>query len=273
VSFEEKNFMTSEECRLLIPQYLSGRLTPVEQGLFEAELSTSADLRLEVEELRSLWEGLGGLPEEHPSVALRARFYQRLNEINNARSSPARGGFAWWKPGLSGLVRQATMALALVALGVYVGRGNRSGPASTAEVQQLQGQVQNLRQTVALSLLDRQSATSRLEGISWSSQVQRPDDQLMAALLRTLNHDPNVNVRLSSLDALEKFSGDAAVRKALVASLSIQDSPLVQIALIDALVHARDNGAATELKKLTTDSDMNAAVRQRAQWGLQRLGL
>jgi hypothetical protein len=266
--------MTSEECRLLIPQYLSGHLTPVEKGLFEAQLSTSADLRLEVEELRSLWEGLGGLPEEHPSVALRARFYQRLNEINNARTSPARGGFAWWKPGLSGLVRQVTMALALVALGVYVGRGNKSGGrASTEEVQQLQGQVQNLRQTVALSLLDRQSATSRLEGISWSSQVQRPDGQLMAALLRTLNQDPNVNVRLSSLDALEKFADDAAVRKALVASLSIQDSPLVQIALIDALVHARDNGAATELKKLTTDSDMNAAVRQRAQWGLQRLGL
>jgi hypothetical protein len=257
----------------LIPQYLSGQLTPVEQGFFEAELNASADLRGEVEELRGLWEGLGSLPEEHPSVALRARFYQRLNEINNARDRSVRGGFAWWKPGLSGLVRQATMALALVALGVYVGRGNRSAPGSAKDVQQLQSQVQTLRQTVALSLLDRQSATSRLEGISWSSQVQRPDPQLMAALVRTLNRDPNVNVRLSSLDALEKFIDDATVRKALVDSIPLQDSPLVQIALIDALVHVRDNAAASELKRLTGDTGMNTAVRQRAQWGLQKLGL
>jgi hypothetical protein len=265
--------MTSEECRLLIPQYLSGQLTPVEQGFFEAELNSSADLRREVEELRALWEGLGSLPEEHPSVALRARFYQRLNEINNARNRPVRGGFAWWKPGLSGLVRQATMALALVALGIYVGHENRSAPGSAKDVQQLQSQVQTLRQTVALSLLDRQSATSRLEGISWSSQVQRPDPQLMAALVRTLNRDPNVNVRLSSLDALEKFIDDSTVRKALVESIPLQDSPLVQIALIDALVHVRDNAAASELKRLTGDTGMNTAVRQRAQWGLQKLGL
>jgi hypothetical protein len=265
--------MTSEECRLLIPQYLSGQLTPVEKGLFEAQLTASADLSKELEELRALWEGLGSLPEEHPSVALRARFYQRLNEINTARNRPVRGGFAWWKPGLSGLVRQVTMALALVAIGVYVGRENRTGPASNKDVQQLQSQVQTLRQTVALSLLDRQSATSRLEGISWSSQVQRPDPQLMAALLKTLNRDSNVNVRLASLDALEKFMDNAAVRKALVESIPLQDSPLVQIALIDALVHVRDNAAAMELKKLTGDTDMNVAVRQRAQWGLQRLGL
>ena len=50
--------MTSEECRLLIPQYLSGQLTPSESAVFEAHLGTSAELRLEVEELRVLWEGL-----------------------------------------------------------------------------------------------------------------------------------------------------------------------------------------------------------------------
>jgi HEAT repeat protein len=135
----------------------------------------------------------------------------------------------------------------------------------------MHAQVQSLRTVVALSLLDRQSATSRLEGVSWSSQVDRPDGELLAALLKTLNHDPNVNVRLSSLDALEKFNGNREVRKALVDSIPLQDSPLVQIALIDALVHARDNGAVMELKKLTSDGDVNVAVRQRARWGVERL--
>jgi HEAT repeat protein len=93
----------------------------------------------------------------------------------------------------------------------------------------------------------------------------------MSALFTALNHDPNINVRLSSLDALETFSGDATVRKALADAIPMQNSPLVQIALIDALVHLRDRGAAGEFRKLTSDRDINVAVRQRAQWGLEKL--
>jgi hypothetical protein len=263
--------MTSEECRLLIPEYLSGQLTPAEKNLFEAQLETSAELRMEVEELRAVWDGLELLPEEQPSAELRARFYQKLTEVNNARRQSFRGEFTWWKPGLSGLIRQAAIAIVLFGLGMFAGRVNREGHTQGQDMAEMHAQVQSLRTVVALSLLDRQSATSRLEGVSWSSQVDRPDGELLAALLKTLNHDANVNVRLSSLDALEKFSGNREVRKALVDSIPLQDSPLVQIALIDALVHARDNGAVMELKRLTGDSDLNIAVRQRARWGVEKL--
>ena len=44
--------MTLEECLLLIPQYLSGELTSAERSLFEEQLAVSAELRLELEELR-----------------------------------------------------------------------------------------------------------------------------------------------------------------------------------------------------------------------------
>jgi hypothetical protein len=267
--------MTSEECRLLIPEYLSGQLAPAEKELFEAQLGTSSELRMEVEELRAVWEGLAHVPEEQPSAELRARFYRRLSDVNHGRRQSFRGEFAWWKPGLSGLVRQAAIAIILFGLGMYAGRSNREanreGHTQGQEIAEMHAQVQSLRTVVALSLLDRQSATSRLEGVSWSSQVDRPDGELLAALLKTLNHDPNVNVRLSSLDALEKFSSNREVRKALVDSIPLQDSPLVQIALIDALVHARDNGAVMELKKLTSNGDVNVAVRQRARWGVERL--
>jgi hypothetical protein len=265
--------MTSEELRYLIPGYVSGQLTSAEQALFEEQLRKSAELRAEVEELRSLWQGLELLPEEQPSAAMRARFYGKLNDLKSGRSRPLAGGFAWWKPGLPGLVRQLTLVLALFCLGIYVGRVSLSGRATQTEAAQLQNQVQSLRQTVALSLLDRQSATSRLEGISWGTQVARPDRDLLSALVSALDHDPNTNVRLASLDALEKFSADPTIRKALVNSISHQDSPLVQIALIDALVNVRDNSAAGEFRKLARDGAANAAVRQRAEWGLQKLTL
>jgi hypothetical protein len=263
--------MTFEEIRLLIPQYFAGQLTAAEKDIFEAQLNANPELRIEVEELRPVWDELGAIPEERPSDALRVRFYQKLNAIAKERKRASDGGFAWWKSGLQGLVRQTMVAIALFAAGLYIGRVNPGSSPATQEVKRLDTEVQTLRQTVALSLLDRQSATSRLEGISWSGRVEHPDSDLVSALLSTLNSDPNINVRLSALDAVEKFSGDPTVRKTLIESIPRQDSPLVQIALIDAVVHMRANAAATELRKLSGDGRVNATVRQRAQWGLQKL--
>jgi len=260
--------MTLDEIRLLIPQYLSGQLTPEELSVFEAELHDRSELRVEVEELRVLWEGLGLLPQENPSVAMRAHFYQKLNALSRGDSSPRVARFTWWRPTLA---LHCGAAAALFMLGIFVGRGNSGKTATGDDIAQLRTQVQSLRQTVALSLLDRQSASSRLEGVSWGNQVDRPDQELLSALLSTLNHDPNTNVRLASLDALERFGTDAEVRRGLVGAIPHQDSPLVQIALIDALVHMRDNAAATELRKLSGDGKVNAAVRQRAEWGLTKL--
>jgi len=264
--------MTSEELKQSIPEYLAGRLSADEARSFEAALSSNAELQIEVEELRAAWQGLGLIPQAEPSAAMRARFYQRLHDIDSGRSPVVRGGFAWWKPGLSGLVRQITIVLALFCVGMYVGRLTMSQRApSSGDTAQLQGQIQNLRETVALSLLDRQSATSRLEGVAWGSQVAHPNQDLLSALIGTLQRDPNTNVRLAALDALEKFSNEAPVRQAMVGALANQDSPLVQIALIDALVHLREKDAAGEFRKLSTEADTNAAVRQRAQWALKTL--
>jgi hypothetical protein len=264
--------MTSEEFRYLIPPYLSGALTPEEKRTFEERLAADSELRRELGELQAMWKDMGEIEEEQPSPFLRARFYRKLNEVSSREARLAKGGFAWWKPGLAGLVRQALVAVALFALGLFVGREKAGNPAAD-QMAQLHNQVQELRQTVALSLMDRQSATSRLEGVSWSMQVDQLDPELRNALVQALNHDPNTNVRLASLDALEKFTRDRDVRQALVNSIRQQDSPLVQIALIDSLVHIQDRGAAGELRKLTEQKGLNAAVQQRARWGLEKLSL
>jgi hypothetical protein len=264
--------MTSEEFRYLIPPYLSGALSPREKSAFEERLAADSELRREVAELEAVWKDMGEIERERPSPFLRARFYRKLNEVSSREARLAKGGFAWWKPGLAGLVRQALVAVALFALGLFVGREKAGNPAAD-QMAQLRNQVQDLRQTVALSLMDRQSATSRLEGVSWSMQVNQLDPELRNALVQALNHDPNTNVRLASLDALEKFTRDKDVRQALVNSIRQQDSPLVQIALIDSLVQIQDRGAAGELRKLTEEKGLNAAVQQRARWGLEKLSL
>jgi len=73
-----------------------------------------------------------------------------------------------------------------------------------------------MKQMVMLSLLKQQSASERLRGVNWSYQIEQPDEQVLSALLRALDSDPNVNVRLAAVDALQQFARRALVKKGLL---------------------------------------------------------
>lgn len=258
--------MTPENVRMLIPQYLAGDLPPGELEILESHMDADPALKNEIESLRDVWRQLGLLPLPEPTAALRAQFYQKLNAA--VRREPKK---SFWK---RGFMAQLAAASIIFLVGLAVGRVEiRRSTPPPSEISQLRSQVEGLRETVALSLMDKQSASSRLEGVEWSGQVSKPDEELITALLTTLNQDPNINVRLASLDALEKFTSDANIRKALEQSIPKQQSPLLQIALIDALVHIRDRSAAEEFKQLSGNTQVNAVVRQRAQWAVEKLSL
>jgi HEAT repeat protein len=135
----------------------------------------------------------------------------------------------------------------------------------------LQDEVSAMRQMVALSMLQQQSASQRLEGVSWSTRLQQPDPQVLSALLHTLRSDPSVDVRLASLDALSRYAGQPEVRRELVNSLGGGQSPLVQVALIDLLVDLHDRNAVPQLKQFQQDPKVDPTVRKRVDWGIQQL--
>ena len=58
----------------------------------------------------------------------------------------------------------------------------------------------------ALSLLQQQSASDRLRGVSYSYQMDKGDVQIREALLETLNSDSSVDVRLAAVDALRRMA-------------------------------------------------------------------
>jgi HEAT repeat protein len=175
----------------------------------------------------------------------------------------------WWP---AKAVWQTALALLLLITGGFGGR-YLSGPrAATPEMAQLQSQMENLRQTVALSMLQEDSSSSRIRGVTYASEVHRPGQQIEQALLYTVNHDDNVNVRLRAVDALENVAGNPEIQRALVDALPLQDSPLVMVALIDVLTEVNDRAAVPTLSRLAEDMKMNDAVRQRAAASLKKLG-
>jgi HEAT repeat protein len=124
---------------------------------------------------------------------------------------------------------------------------------------------------VALSLLQQQSASERLRGVDYTVGMPAMEPGVVSALIQAVKNDPNVNVKLAAIDALTKVSGNAGVRQSLASSLERQDSPMVQAALIDYVVDARDKQAVGALKEFTARPDLNPLVKQRADMALRQL--
>ncbi len=255
--------MNCEQARTQFVDYWRGTLEDA-AGEFEAHLGSCERCRAEAEELKDLWGSLASMPEEDPSLGLRVRFYDALRSWRQQEAERHKG--FWW---LRHPAFQAAGAVAILVIGVaagYLARGR-----DTSEVSQLRGEVYNMRQLVALSLLQQQSASDRLRGVNFAYRVEPADPQVLAALLTTLNHDPNTNVRLAAVDALRNFTDSPVGRKGLVQALAKQDSPLVQIAVLDQIVEIRERSAASTIQFLLSSQNVNPDVRQRAQWALKQL--
>ena len=190
-----------------------------------------------------------------------------------ARSRKRRVTFADWVEGWwpARPMWQFALGLVLLTVGVGLGRWSMEKPRQDGELARLRDEVGGLRELLTLSLLQQQSASERLRGVSWSSQVQQPEEAVLSALLQTLNSDPNVNVRLAALDALQRVSNLQGVREGLLQALEKQKSPLVQITLIDWLVESKERRAVDLLTRISEEAQFQPKVRERARWGLRQL--
>jgi hypothetical protein len=168
---------------------------------------------------------------------------------------------------------QFAAAAALVVLGVMMGRQWAPAAAPDPQLAALRDELRDMREMVAVSLMQQQSATERLKGVSWSNQIDQPGMTLTSALLEALMHDTNVNVRVSAIDALKRFAEREDVRLGALEALPRQTSPIVQVALIDFVVETNGREAADALRRIAHDPMANETVRMRARQGLQQLGI
>ena len=271
--------MNCEAIGELLPDYLQGRLNPDLSGEVETHLAGCAACGEEA----ALWQKLALLPEEQPSPALESRFKAMLESYQEGRwekgalaseknksAGPMLWGLGNWKQlPVAGVV----WACVFLLCGFLIGKQYSHPTEATqpSELADLRAELSATRQLVALSMLQQQSASQRLAGVSWSTRLQQPDPKVMDALFHTLRVDNSVDVRLASLDALSRYAGQPEVRRELIDALQTRQSPLVQVALIDLLVDLHDHGALPQLKKFQQDPKIDPTVRKRADWGIQQL--
>jgi predicted anti-sigma-YlaC factor YlaD len=266
--------MKCEEIAELLPDYLQQGLQGEQKNIVERHLESCVECR----EVAGLWKQLALIPDELPSPLGRARFDAMLQayqagqgtEVVTRRAghgASIRTVFQW----LRSPVGAVAWSIALVALGTYAGLQLGSAKSNSQDLAAMHTELTSMRQMVALSMLQQQSASQRLEGVTWTRREEHLDPQVLSALMHTLRYDQSVDVRLAALDALSRHAGQPQVKKTVVDALQEQQSPLMQVALIDQLVEWRDTEAAPGLEKLRKLPNLNPTVRQRADWAISKL--
>jgi anti-sigma factor RsiW len=281
----EAKSVNCEAVQAELMDWLAGTLPTEQHWPLEKHLAQCPACRQELAAAQAMWTSLGQLPTPEPSEQLRPAFYSMLAEFQaqeQRRQSWSVAGWLerlreWWQPAYA---LRLAYGLALLLIGVLGGYGLRPRPDTTegelATRTELAAPadaapVNNAEQRQVLTMLADPSAVQRLRAVSYAQEVAPTNEHVVAALLSTLNQDPNVNVRLAALDVLSGLSHDPVVRQGLVHSLPRQDSPVVQAAMADVMVQLQGRGAKKPLQQLLRQNGLNEQVKDKVEQSLETL--
>ena len=166
---------------------------------------------------------------------------------------------------------QIAASVSLIAACMFGGMYLVLDHQQQAEIAALREEVDTAKQLVLSSLDDQTSASRRLQGVNVALDSRQMDSDILKALIHTMNHDDNSNVRLAAVEALSRFSDRKQVRKALIHSLSTQDDVMVQVALINLMVQMEEKSAVKDLQQIIEKEETNETVKNEAHMALFKL--
>lgn len=216
-----------------------------------------------LQEPNKMQHAVANMTFPEPSGDLDHRFYQMLALEKRSKSSFSWREFFSWPQLAPKFALAAVMLVIGVSIGYFIKPQTTLPDSQMAELSQ---QVVDLKEMMMLSMLEKESATERLKAVSLTSDMNSASQKVTNALLETLNNDENLNVRLAALEALKPYGGNSQVREALIRSIGVQESPLVQVALAEAMAELRVKSSVKELEKILksdkTPDDAKSRIKQ-----------
>ncbi len=281
--------MTCQHARDHFPELLDPRTAATAHREVRSHLASCPACQHEFAAISRTAHVLDALPVSPPSPRLRQNFYALLDaekagssSIPFAAAKPSRRfGFIRW-------IVAPVAAVALALLSFVAGTRYTPAPAPIApdraiaaeadattahrKIAELERKLDTMGQLVGYSILQQQQRPThdRLRGVlrSASSASENPDDQVINELISALAFDPSINVRLRAIEALFPHADQDVVRAGVLASLSREQNPLVQVSMIDFLTEAGDTEARPALEKISLSESTDRSVRDAARRAL-----
>ena len=264
--------MDKERLKVIIQKFNAGELD--ESGIRELE-QLIEDGSIDLNDLSSvyhLYDQMDKIPIPVPGKDMDASFYTMLNQEKSKTADNFLNRILEWLKYSGSFTPSFKLAYAsiLVIIGIGIGilltinRSNNQINLLTSEIKQMQNMMM-------LTLLDKPSTTERLKAIHLTNEIYEADEQVIDALLKTLNNDENANIRLAAIDALIKYADNDLVRMGMVESITRQDLPIVQVALADAMVVIQEKRAVSNLKKILDMEETDQAVKKKIDESIKKL--
>ena len=242
----------------------------------EQHLAGCAGCREELADMQKVWDMMEVIDTPEPSAHMEVKFQAMLDTYKESVKEQ-KGLLSRLNDKISSLWQPRwALAYSLAIILVSFGSGywlfhNGKGGEQEQQLQALTSQVHELKQTMMLALLENPSASERIRGVSYTSEIKHADKEVINALLATLNNDPNVNVRLSTLDALAQLAGHPEVREGLIKSIVQQDSPLLQSAIADVMLKLQEKRSVGSFKELLKQKNLDPGVKDKIRQTITQL--
>jgi hypothetical protein len=260
--------MEKEKLESMMIDYIDGILTGEDVKWVEDQLAHFEEARRLHAQLIEVMGALSKSPQIEPTVSLQLKFAQTLrDEVARTEASLPAGRQVFF----STVFFRAAAAIVLLMVTGMIAWWTIKNQQQQDEMAALRKEVEATRRVMMAMLDNQQSASTRMKGATVAFNMEKTDDVVVNTLVKMMNEDPNTNVRLAALEALEKFNQQTKVRKALVASLATQKDPIVQISLIQLMVRMKEKGALKDLENITNDVRTMKAVKDEAYTGIMKL--
>jgi anti-sigma factor RsiW len=260
--------MEKEKLEGLLIDYIDNKLNTVDRQAVEQELVRNPDAYKLYEELKEVMHVMDRSARLEPSQNLKNSFENILQSEITANRQAKTISF---QPAFYRVAAAVALLVIGGGIGFFISKQNDKRLEEIAkQMEENQLLMEQTRAMMAMMTND-QSASQRIQGVNVAMQLEKPADEIVKALVKTMNEDPSSNVRLAALDALSKFIAEEGVRKELISSLSKQKDPVVQIALIQLMVKMKEKGVVNDLKRIVDDAKTMQAVKDEAYSGILRL--
>ena len=248
---------------------MSGDISEENAQLLEAQLEQNQSLASELEAMEATWALFEDIPRPEPSPAMDARFEGMMSAYKeNTAAQVSRPSL------LDQLLIQIAgswkMGLATLIVGLFIGWWILPSASQEEDMKVLSAEIQSMKEMMLLTLIEQPKAQERIRAVNLAAELPNADSKVVDALISTLNHDTNLNVRLAALESLTRYLEQAEVRKALINALTMQDSPLMLVAIADILVQIQEKSSLETMESLK-ESINDDIVKEKLEQSIQTL--
>lgn len=206
------------------------------------------------DEPNGLWPQLAALASDEPHPRLRQRVLSDLRE----QAQPKR---PWWSVLLPSEPTQWVGMAAAAVLGLAVGlSATQREDRLDQRLAQLESQLDGVNQQLLMSRLTAAAPSERLAAALQAARLEQRDPNVAAALLQRAAIDNVPSVRSAAIGALGAEINQTHTAEQLLNVLTANESPLVQMAIIDLILRHGNAPLKDTLQQRVRQGDLHPAL-------------